>query len=589
MQLKNFKALCIILILSMLSVGLVVSSEVTVVDGVTHFGTLSGNSLEIEAEEVTINRDTTIVNGTPTSINMIGMWDTMPAAGEMGDVEFSFNTGSAGEYVVWIYANPTSAAKYAWFERNNGAYGKVMIGSTVSQYQWTPVYYFTAAGDDYNKMRVISGLGYYKIDKFVVAKRGYNPATGVYTTPTTTIPPEPTPTPEPPPTPKPDPKAIKIMPVGDSITSGASSGGYRPSLWNKYVAAGKNVNFVGSARSGNLTDQDHEGHAGWRIHQIDANIVNWVQQAQPDIVLLMIGTNDMGQSDASTAHIRLSGLIDNIADTKPGVKIFVASIPLRTDTTSLTERIATFNAAIPPMVAAKVSEGKDVYFVDIHSVLTAGDLSDGIHPNGAGYEKVATAWFDASVEYVVEKAEDFTVDTRLTLGENSATARLTIENTLPEGNDKTVTAILGRYSGNKLMDVSIKEYTVKAGNPAIRDTIQMPFYEGERVKLLVWDKVTMQPLATPKIVENTQQNAVFAVPYEGKVKVYGRTIDGAYTTLLVRNENDDIVYLNQTTCDAEGNFEFIFPVGGTGLYFVSAYSSGLETQMTTEINFTATE
>ena len=51
-----------------------------------------------------------------------------------------------------------------------------------------------------------------------------------------------------------------------------------------------------------LPDLDHEGHSGWRIDQIDAIVLSVLGQiAGPDVILLLIGTNDYGQG-YDTAH-----------------------------------------------------------------------------------------------------------------------------------------------------------------------------------------------------------------------------------------------------------------------------------------------
>ena len=56
-------------------------------------------------------------------------------------------------------------------------------------------------------------------------------------------------------------------------------GGYRINLWQRLAAGGYTVDFVGSGFNGpaSLGDHDHEGHSGWRIDQLDANIVGWLQ------------------------------------------------------------------------------------------------------------------------------------------------------------------------------------------------------------------------------------------------------------------------------------------------------------------------
>ncbi|GIH16865.1 cellulose binding domain-containing protein [Rugosimonospora africana] len=190
----------------------------------------------------------------------------------------------------------------------------------------------------------------------------------------------------------------KVMPLGDSITDGLTvPGGYRIGLWQRFQTGGYRVDFVGSLTNGpaSLGDHDHEGHSGWRIDQIDANIVNWLNTYTPHTVLLHIGTNDVLQNyNLSSAPARLSTLIDHITATTPTAEVFVATIiPLSSATSEANVR--TFNAAIPGIVQSKVSAGKHVHLVDMHSALTAADLADGVHPNAGGYEKMAATWFSA--------------------------------------------------------------------------------------------------------------------------------------------------------------------------------------------------
>ncbi len=192
--------------------------------------------------------------------------------------------------------------------------------------------------------------------------------------------------------------AVKIMPLGDSITDGFNvPGGYRITLKPKLDAGGYATDFVGTLSNGpaSLTDREHQGLSGWRIDQLDANIVTWLQQTTPDTVLLHIGTNDMIQGiDLANAPTRLGGLIDKITATRPDARVLVASIvPLAT--ASQEASVRAYNAAIPGVVQARASAGKHVSFVDMHAALTTADLADGIHPSAAGYAKMATVWYDA--------------------------------------------------------------------------------------------------------------------------------------------------------------------------------------------------
>jgi lysophospholipase L1-like esterase len=191
---------------------------------------------------------------------------------------------------------------------------------------------------------------------------------------------------------------VRVMPLGDSITEGTQvPGGYRIGLWQRVVAGGFRVDFVGSQFNGpaSLGDHDHEGHPGWRIDQIDANITGWLQATAPHTVLLHIGTNDVLQNfNLAGAPARLSTLIDHITAAVPSAEVFVATIiPLASAGQEAAGR--TFNAAIPGIVQRNVSAGKHVHLVDMHSVLTAADLIDGIHPTAAGYDKMAATWYSA--------------------------------------------------------------------------------------------------------------------------------------------------------------------------------------------------
>ncbi|MDH2430807.1 ricin-type beta-trefoil lectin domain protein [Sphaerisporangium sp. TRM90804] len=188
---------------------------------------------------------------------------------------------------------------------------------------------------------------------------------------------------------------VRVMPLGDSITDGYNvPGGYRIDLWQRLVAGGYTVDFVGSGFNGpaSLGDHDHEGHSGWRIDQIDANIVGWLQRYTPRTVLLHIGTNDMWSNDPGGAANRLAALIDRITNTSPGTEVFVATIiPLP----GAANTVRSFNAAIPGIVQTRANAGRRVHLVDMYNALTSADLADGIHPNAGGYNKMAAVWYNA--------------------------------------------------------------------------------------------------------------------------------------------------------------------------------------------------
>jgi lysophospholipase L1-like esterase len=201
-------------------------------------------------------------------------------------------------------------------------------------------------------------------------------------------------------------RPVRVMPLGDSITYGVGSStgsSYRADLWRRLVTqAGYNIDFVGSQRSGSLPDTDNEGHSGWRIDQIAANVDGWLSTYQPDIVLLHIGTNDMNQNyQVDTAPQRLGALVDRILADRPTATVLVAKIVPALDAT-IQSRINAFNTAVPGIVEARGARAK---LVDL-SVLSAADLNDTLHPNDNGYLRMSVRWYTA-LESVLNDGRDW--------------------------------------------------------------------------------------------------------------------------------------------------------------------------------------
>ncbi|NEO35074.1 MAG: carbohydrate-binding protein [Moorea sp. SIOASIH] len=207
---------------------------------------------------------------------------------------------------------------------------------------------------------------------------------------------------------------FKIMPLGDSNTFGlpgrdwGDTAAYRDDLWNLLVDDSFNIDFVGPRSTGpDGFDKDNAGFGGWRIRDIANNVNGWLNTYQPDMVLLMIGTNDILKGDdISNAPLRLSNLIDQITNQLPNTELLVSSIPpLGTNpeqpdsdfipTPAQQQQGIDFNLSIPDIVSDKVEEDKNVTFVDVYSALVPSDLPDGVHPNVEGYGKVADVWYNS--------------------------------------------------------------------------------------------------------------------------------------------------------------------------------------------------
>jgi len=198
---------------------------------------------------------------------------------------------------------------------------------------------------------------------------------------------------------------VKILPLGDSITHGYTSrGGYRYPLEKLLDNRGISIDFVGSQSSkrdsffdGN--DVDHEGHLGWRIDQISAKVPEWMGYQKPDVVLLMIGTNDVYQKfDVMRAPQRLRSLVQKILMLDPQVRVVVGSLfPAKLSmiqdpnvNREIEQDLEFFNLEAKKQLAGLSPR---VTLVDMNANMNALTMTvDGIHPTQLAYEEIARRW-----------------------------------------------------------------------------------------------------------------------------------------------------------------------------------------------------
>ncbi|MFY1632290.1 FG-GAP-like repeat-containing protein [Solwaraspora sp. WMMB335] len=193
-------------------------------------------------------------------------------------------------------------------------------------------------------------------------------------------------------------RSARVMPVGDSITLGIGSptlSSYRMSLQQLLHERGIPSDFVGSQVNGVRppgspveVDPYHEGHSGWRIDEIAARLPDWLVTYRPTVVTLHLGTNDMIQNyQVGTAVDRLGQVVDQIFAGLPRATVVVASlVPSRTP--AIDARIRTFNDGLRNLVQTRAAGGEHLVYVDMGAV-TKADIADDVHPNDAGYLKMA--------------------------------------------------------------------------------------------------------------------------------------------------------------------------------------------------------
>jgi len=192
---------------------------------------------------------------------------------------------------------------------------------------------------------------------------------------------------------------LSILPLGDSITNGYPvNGGYRLRLLEKLAAGGYLVHMAGSGKNNSegMADPYHEGWPGWGIQPIMDRMDRILGVYQPDIILLMIGTNHLVGSGKTQADIDQTlalydGLLAKIFQVSPNTHVIVSPIlPMQGNTLP-----PLFNAALQTKVAALAVQGRQISWCSQMAGIRVDQLADGIHPNAQGYTAMGDHWHEA--------------------------------------------------------------------------------------------------------------------------------------------------------------------------------------------------
>lgn len=194
--------------------------------------------------------------------------------------------------------------------------------------------------------------------------------------------------------PAPTPAAQRVEPVriaayGDSIALGVGSTGqqgFRPGLTRHLDTAGIAHQWVGDGARSN-----------WDVQGVYGSVLGWLDIDQPDVVLLMIGTNNAagacgappcaGMTNFTTAY---RALIDRMLGWSPTLRIVVGTVMYSNAAWSPNE--VTVNVAV-------ITQGMwhpsgrvtGAYTNKVHRCT----LTDGVHPGDAGYQWMAGLWATA--------------------------------------------------------------------------------------------------------------------------------------------------------------------------------------------------
>ncbi len=199
----------------------------------------------------------------------------------------------------------------------------------------------------------------------------------------------------------------RIMPLGNSITRGMGGDepytGYRDDLYHLLIDDGWNVDFVGSMQDGDPGnfDVDHEGHGGWKANDIDDNINTWLEDSAPDVILLHIGTNDVGAGELNSHTIdEIESILNKIFSYNPDIRVLLCKLIPRKETPDNEHiRLEELNDLIVQLYNEKKQAGFPIYLVDQNAAFKENDnwaddyMIDNVHPNDAGYAVMANTFF----------------------------------------------------------------------------------------------------------------------------------------------------------------------------------------------------
>jgi len=307
--------------------------------------------------------------------------------------------------------------------------------------------------------------------------------------------------------------ANRIMPLGDSITLGSSSGipiedsdlwvSYRKALYDKLKVAGYVVDdeitglpeiFVGTpswiaGESVPDFDPDHEGHPGWRADEIvtgrtgsgEGKLSDWLIAEEPNIVLLHIGTNDVanGNEDWNEIEDILVVIDDYEFDSGKPVWVILALIidrscdPYEPPCPKSAETTA-FNNAVKQFVfdpRDPLQGGSDkIILVDMQNGAgidydrwdMGGNMYNDLHPYKTGYAKMADLWFSGLMDILPEADA----------GDDKDAAEGTTPVTLDGSNSSDPNGTIGSYLWEQLPGGSLVQLTNAATDTA---TFTAPF------------------------------------------------------------------------------------------------------------------
>lgn len=241
---------------------------------------------------------------------------------------------------------------------------------------------------------------------------------------------------------------IRIMPMGDSITTDSAFEtrdkddwftGYRRPLWNDLRTNGFPVDFTGSEPFGDFAkptfDHQHAGFPGIKTMELYSELllngynsvplslipfslldyeylidvypaydqqrtsdygISYLSEFPTDIILLHIGTNGLTDSNMQENLDALVQILDHFDSTDERMTVVLARIINRGVLQYPHKPTTDFNVEIGNLAQQRIADGDKIIVVDQEQALNyPDDMSDNLHPNMNGYDKMAGVWYEA--------------------------------------------------------------------------------------------------------------------------------------------------------------------------------------------------
>jgi hypothetical protein len=179
---------------------------------------------------------------------------------------------------------------------------------------------------------------------------------------------------------------------------------WRAFLWQKLQTADiKNFDFVGGVTQGDDCgvagyDKDLQAQSGIIVSTLPASkFQEWFSAHPPDIILMHFGGADLLNNMPVEGVLSAYSLaLLEARKVKPKVRLMVAQHTPQDSNgcAACDQSVLTLNADIVTWAAANTKPESPVTPVDLYTGIDpATDLSDGVHLNPAGSQKVADRWF----------------------------------------------------------------------------------------------------------------------------------------------------------------------------------------------------